>query len=78
MRRENGNYVATALGNVVYESLMTIGKAVDHYWVLKAIESFQASSASDSKEHVSKLIYTLIDDNQIRKILTRAPISPSA
>jgi hypothetical protein len=71
VKRENGKHVTTALGNVVYDSLMTIGKALDHYWILKAIESFQASSAIDSKDYVSNLIEALIEDSQIKKILRR-------
>jgi outer membrane receptor for monomeric catechols len=50
--------VTTALGNVVYEAVSMVGTALSHYWVLKAIESFQSSAALDSKEHISKLIDT--------------------
>jgi hypothetical protein len=75
VKRENGKYVTTMLGRVIYDSLITIGKALDHYWILKAIESFRASSASDSKEQLSKLIDVLIVDNQIKKALTKAQMS---
>ena len=74
VKRENGKYVTTALGNVVYEAVSMVGTALNHYWVLKAIESFQSSAALDSKEHISKLIDTLIDDHKIKKILTQASI----
>jgi len=74
VKKENGRYVTTALGTVVFEAVSMVGKALNHYWVLKAIESFQSSSAVDSKEHISKLIDTLIDDPKIKKILTQPPI----
>jgi hypothetical protein len=74
VKRENGEYVTTALGNVVYEAVSMVGKALNHYWALKTIESFQSSSATDSKEHISKLIDTLVNDPQIKKILTQPPI----
>jgi predicted transcriptional regulator len=76
VKRENGEYVTTALGNVVYEAVSMMGKALNHYWALKTIESFQSSSSSatDSKEHISKLIDTLVNDPQIKKILTQPPI----
>jgi predicted transcriptional regulator len=74
VKRENGKHLTTALGNVVYEAVSMVGIALNHYWVLKAIESFQSSAKPDSKEHISKLIDTLIDDPKIKKILTQPPI----
>jgi len=74
VKRENDRYVTTALGTVVFEAVSMVGKALNHYWVLKAIESFQSSATVDSKEHISKLIDTLIDDLKIKKILTEPPI----
>jgi predicted transcriptional regulator len=74
VRKENGGYVTTALGNVVYEAVLMIGKGLNYYWALKAIESFQSSEAIESKEHLLKLIDTLIDDPKIKKILTEPPI----
>jgi hypothetical protein len=74
VKRENGRYVTTALGTVVFEAVSMVGKALNHYWVLKAIESFQSSATIDSKEHISKLIDTLIVDLKIKKILTEPPI----
>lgn len=74
VKRENGRYVTTALGTIVFEAVSMVGKALNHYWVLKAIESFQLSAAVDSKEHISNLIDALIDDLRIKKILTEPPI----
>ena len=44
VKRENGKYVTTALGNVVYDAISTVGKAVECYWAIKTIESFQSTS----------------------------------
>ena len=74
VKKENGEYVITALGNVVYEAVSMVGKALNHYWALKAIDSLQSSSEIDSKEHISKLIDTLVNDPQIKKILTQPQI----
>ena len=75
VKKENGEYVITALGNVVYEAVSMVGKALNHYWALKAIESLQSSSSAiGSKEHISELIDTLVNDPQIKKILTQPPI----
>ena len=75
VKRENVRYVTTALGRVVYDAVSTVGKALEHYWAIKAIESFQASATIDSKEHISKLIDTLIDNFKIKEILIDPPIA---
>ena len=67
--------MTTALGNVVYEAVSLVGKALNYYWILKAVESFQAPSAINSKEAISKLIDSLIDDQAIKNILTDPPIA---
>ena len=74
VKRENGRYMTTALGNVVYDAISTVGKALDQYWAIKAIESFQSHATIDSKEHISQLIDILIDDHKIKKILIEPPI----
>ena len=75
VKRVSGRYVTTALGNVVYEAVSLVGKTLNYYWILKAVESFQAPSTINSKEAISKLIDSLIDDQAIKKILTDPPIT---
>ena len=72
VKKENGKYMTTTLGNVVYEAVSMVGIALNYYWALKAIELFLSSSpASDSREDKSMLssmlIDRLIDDNQLKK-----------
>jgi hypothetical protein len=83
VKRENGRYMATTLGNVVYEAVLMVGKALNYHWALKAIESFLSSSpAADSMEDkstlTSMLIDRLIDDNQLKKILTNTPTASTS
>jgi hypothetical protein len=55
---------------------MTIGKALNYYWKLQALDSIQtASSAGLPKEEISKLVDTLIDDYQIKDILMKTSLS---
>jgi len=82
VKRENGKYMTTTLGNVVYEAVLMVGKALNYYWALKAIELFRSSSpAADSMEDksmlTSMLIDNLIDDNQLKNILTNTPTATS-
>ena len=52
---------------------MTIGKALAYYWKLKAIESIEMSSDATLPEGESaQLINALIDNDQIKEILTKA------
>src|ERR687897_329316 len=62
VKRENGKYMATTLGNVVYEAVSMVGKALNHYWALNTIELVLSSSlAADSREDKSMLTSKLID-----------------
>jgi hypothetical protein len=81
IKRLKGRYSLTALGKVVYHSQMIVGKTLSYYWKLRAIESVQpegsAGSSGFSTEEVKQVIAALIDDNQIKEILTNSVSSPS-
>jgi hypothetical protein len=73
IKRHKGKYSLTLLGHVVYDSQMIIGKALAYYWKLKAIESIEMSSDATLPEGESaQLINALIDNDQIKEILTKA------
>jgi hypothetical protein len=75
VRRKNGIYFLTLMGRIVYDSQMIIGKSLNYYWKLQALDSIQtASSAGLPKEEISKLVDTLIDDYQIKDILMKTPL----
>lgn len=58
-----------------------LGKALSYYWQLKAIESAEKCAtfgAGHTKEEVTELITTLIDNHRIKDILVKAiSVSPS-
>jgi hypothetical protein len=75
IRKKNGRYLMTLLGKIVYEAHMTIGKALNYYWKLQALDSIQTSSTARlPKEEISKLVDTLIDDYQIKDILLKTQL----
>jgi len=83
VKRENSKYSVTTLGNVVYEAVSMVGTALSHYWALNAIELvLSSSSAADSMEDksmlTSMLIDRLINDNQLKKILTNTPAASTS
>ena len=60
VKRHKRKYSLTLLGKVVYDSQMTVGKALQDYWKLKAIESIEMSpSVALLKDDLSKLFETL-------------------
>ena len=72
IRRKNGRYSLTLLGKIVYEAHTTIGKALNYYWKLQALESIQKSSSTTlPREELTKLIDTLIDNHEIKDILMK-------
>jgi hypothetical protein len=81
IKRLKGRYSLTALGKVVYHSQMIVGKTLFYYWKLRAIESVEpegsAGSSGFSSEEMKQVIAALIDDNQIKEILTNSVSSPS-
>jgi hypothetical protein len=76
IKRHKGKYSVTLLGKVIYETQMTIGKALTYYWKLKAIESIEISTnVRLPKEELTQLIDALIDNHSIKDILLKEPLS---
>ena len=71
MIRQNGKYFLTSFGKVVYEAHVLIGKAIQIYWKLKAIDSIEMSSTNHdlSAEERKRIIDKLIENNNIKNIL---------
>jgi hypothetical protein len=81
IKRHKGRYSLTLLGKVVYDSQMTIGKALTYYWKLKAIESVEMSASSSSglpKVELAQLVDTLIDNHIVKDILMKPICVPSS
>jgi predicted transcriptional regulator len=80
IKRHKGKYSLTLLGKVVYDTQMTIGKALTYHWKLKAIESIEMSASVKSglpEGELAQLIDTLIDNRQIKDILMKSMCVPS-
>jgi hypothetical protein len=72
--RNSRKYFLTSFGKVVYEAQMIIGKAVEAYWKLKAIDSFETSFGSPRipAQEYSRIIDTLMEgNNEIKEILLK-------
>jgi predicted transcriptional regulator len=66
--RKNGKYFPTSFGGLVYEAQRIIGKAIEIYWKLKAIDSFQMLST----EEYIRILDTLLEGyDELREILLR-------
>ena len=69
VKRENGRYLLTSFGKVIYSSYMRlegrIDLALDSYWKLKAVDSMEFPSS----EERNKVISILIDNPEIQNAL---------
>jgi hypothetical protein len=77
IKRHKGRYSLTLLGKVVYDTQMTIGKALAYYWKLKAIESIEMTASGLPNGEITQLINALIDNHQIKNILVKSITAPS-
>jgi hypothetical protein len=72
VKRVRGKYSLTTFGIIVYHSQELIGKAVDQYWRLKAIDSIRASTnAKLPQEQFHIIIDKLIANQEIKNILIK-------
>jgi uncharacterized protein YbaP (TraB family) len=81
IKRHKGKYFLTLLGKVVYDTQLTIGKALTYHWKLKAIESIEMSASAKSglpEGELAQLIDTLIDNHQVKDILMKSMSVPSS
>ena len=75
VKRHKGKYSLTMLGKVVYQLQTIIGKTLAYYWKLKAIESLETSISDHyvpPNEEITQMINALIDNQQIKDILTKS------
>jgi hypothetical protein len=70
VRKKNGKYMLTTLGNIVHECQLIIENAVEDYWKLKVVDSVEASSELPKDER-QKLIDTLLDNEDLKGILVK-------
>jgi len=72
MRKNSKNYSLTSFGKVVYEAQMLVGKGIQNYWKLEAIDSLKMSSTTNldlTTEECEKIVHTLIENDNIKNIL---------
>ena len=69
IKRSSGKLVLTAFGKIVNEVQMTVQNASKNQWKLRAIDSIELSDELP-KEERKKLLESLIDNRQIREILS--------
>jgi hypothetical protein len=66
--RTNHRYRLTSFGKIVYDEQLTIGRAANTFWKLKAIDSFDTENKLPVDER-NRIINALIDNQDIKKIL---------
>ena len=69
IKRSNGGLILTAFGRIVYQVQKTIEDASTDQWKLRAIDSIEHSVDLPIEER-SRLLESLIDNKQIKEILS--------
>lgn len=67
IQRRTGSYSLSPSGRIVYDALVIIGKALENYWKLAAIDAVQHLPDIGRK----KIIEILIDNPEIKESLLR-------
>ena len=76
IKKTKGSYSLTLLGKIVYNAHLNIGRALNNYWKLKALDSIRKSSVGQlPKEEFIRLIDSLIDNHQIKSIILGQEVS---
>jgi hypothetical protein len=70
VKRKNKKHFLTAFGKIVYDGHMTIKKAAENDYKLRAIDSMDLSTDITKYER-NKMIDSLLDDKKIKEILMR-------
>jgi predicted transcriptional regulator len=72
VRREKGEYSLTTFGIILYYSQKIIGRAVDQYWKLQAIDSIRSLGNGElPPEQFHTIFDKLIDNQEIKHILLK-------
>ena len=69
IKRNGGKLVLTAFGKIVFQVQKTVENASKNQWKLRAIDSVEFSDQLP-KEERRKLLESLIDNRQLREILS--------
>jgi predicted transcriptional regulator len=69
IRRENGKFYLTSLGQLVHQSQLKIASALEHSSELRAIDALR-SDPEMSEDQDKSLIDNLIDDPELKRLIT--------
>lgn len=67
VRKTKGRYCLTSLGKVFYNLQLTGQNALNNYWKLKAIDSFD----DEPDEERQRFLDSMMDDQSIKEIITK-------
>jgi hypothetical protein len=70
IKRTGGRYYyLTPLGTIVYDRIRIVKNALNDYYNLKAIEAMEGNGFSN--EEFTKLVDSLIDNQEIKELVTK-------
>jgi predicted transcriptional regulator len=70
VQKEHGKYSLTSFGKIIHDIHLSIEKAANNYWNLKAIDSILTSNNFQSRrQEIVKIVDILVKDPKIREIV---------
>lgn len=69
VRRSNGRLSLTAFGKIIYEAHLTMGRAIEYYWKLKAVDSLEIKDIP--AEQYADLVQSIIGYAEMTKFITK-------
>lgn len=79
IRRRHGGYCLTPVGTVVYAIGLMIGRAVNNFWQLKALDCIEEINEikDNERDFHTNVVNSLVEDEKMKELLTVRTISSS-
>jgi predicted transcriptional regulator len=69
IRRSHGRLLLTTFGKIIYEAHLTMGRAIECYWKLKAVDSLEVKEIP--AEHYGELVQAITGHAEIASFITK-------
>jgi len=69
IRRAHGRLLITTFGKIIYEAHLTMGRAIECFWKLKAVDSLEIKEIPE--EHYGELVQAITGQPEMASFITK-------
>jgi predicted transcriptional regulator len=69
IRRAHGRLLITTFGKIIYEAHLTMGRAIECFWKLKAVDSLEIKEIPE--EHYGELVQAITGHPEMASFITK-------